>query len=331
MSHSPVPSSALIWLALAASCSPEPSPPLPDARPPVILDNPAGSFAIVTKLDLQLPMIAADVIDPLVASTDGADDPTRYLVDHLVEALPDGTIKTLARHAAPLVASYLNERLIEIAPRFVAGIGALSLRTVRAATRFELVETLQIDRAGRALRTITGARFDVGTGPTSLPFTTGGLAEVTVATAVAIDRLGRLAIADHALRLPYGELLRLAVDEVVIPSVEPTAHDLATALGLLVDCQRLGDLVADKLGVGPPALYRAACRAAMVAIAGDLYRRIDRVAAASFELRLSGAAVGIDLDSDATMDEIRAGAWSGTLDYGSSHDPLPSATFHGTK
>ncbi len=323
--------SLAISLALFTSCSSQPVALLPDARTTSVPDSPAGTFAIVSKLGLQMPSIASAVLDPLTASTDGADDPTRYLVDHMIAALPEGTLKSFAQQVAPFVASYLNRRLVEIAPHFVAGIEAIARGAVHVATRFDLTESLTIDVTGDAVRTITGVRFDVGAAPKTMTFAEVGLPDITVNTRVAFSPEARLTFADHSHRLPFGALLRAGLDRIVIPSVEPTAHDLATALGLLVDCPRIGELVSTQVGLGSPTLYRAACRAGMNEIANDLYRRIDIVTATAFDLRLTGTAEGVDLDADGTMDDIRTGTWSGTLDYAGSTDPLVSATFTGTK
>jgi hypothetical protein len=46
--------------------------------------------------------------------------------------------------AAPYVAAYLNARLVEIAPRFVAGLDGIAAGVARIATHLGTLETLQI-------------------------------------------------------------------------------------------------------------------------------------------------------------------------------------------
>src|SRR5262249_19761371 len=160
-------------------------------------------------------------------------------VDRMVATLPDGPVKTLAAEAAPYVAAYLNARLVQIAPRFVAGIDAIALGMSRIAGHLGTVELLQIDERGAAIRTITGVRFAIGAAPVVVSFADAGLADLATRVQVAIDAAGRLAIADHTLRFPYGALLRLGLDRVVVPSIEPAARDLASAFAALVDCARI--------------------------------------------------------------------------------------------
>jgi hypothetical protein len=324
-------SSVLFVLASLAGCG-STALPGPDAAPPsTVPTSPAGRFAVTSTFDLPVPPAAGAVLAALAAATDGPDDPTRYLVDRMIATLPDGTVKTIAGGAAPYVAAYLNERLASIAPRFVTGIAAISDGLARVASHVGTIETLQIDGSGAAIRTITAARFDVAAQPVIAGFAEAGLADIVVGTHVALDAAGHVSIADHAHGVPYGALLRLGLDRAVIAGVEPTARDLAAALAALVDCTALGVLVADRIGLGSPALYRTACRAAMTAIASELYARIDAIDDAPVALELTGGADGVDLDGDGTLDELRAGRWSGALSSATTHAPIEAARFTGTK
>jgi hypothetical protein len=113
--------------------------------------------------------------------------------------------------------------------------------------------------------------------------------------------------------------------------VASTARDLASALGVLVDCDRLAALLADRIGVGSPSLYRTACRAAMTAIASEIDDRIAAIDATSFRIEVSGAAQGVDVDGDGSLDELRAGTWTGSFSVGSAHQPLDLARFAGMR
>jgi len=323
--------SVLIVSVVAASCGPA-SPAAPDAAPrSTVPTGPAGRFTLTSTFDLDVPAAAAPVIAALTAATDGPDDPTRYLVDRMIATLPDGTVKTIAIQAAPYVAAYLNTRLADIAPRFVAGIDAIATGLSRIATHVGTIETLQVDDDGAALRTITGVRFDVGATPTTVGFADGGLADLVVGTHVFVDPTGRVTIGDHAHGWPYGAVLRLGLDRAVIASVEPAARDLATALGALVDCGALGALIADRLGLGSATLYRTACQAGMAAIASEIYAKIAAIDDTPLALEVTGAAVGVDRDGDGTMDELHDGRWSGWVGSTASREPIGAAGFTATK
>jgi hypothetical protein len=90
-------------------------------------------------------------------------------------------------------------------------------------------------------------------------------------------------------------------------------------------------LVADRIGLGSSALYGTACRTAMTAVAGELYARLAAIDDTPLALELTGTAEGVDLDGDGTMDELRAGTWSGSLHAGSTREPIAAAKFAGTR
>lgn len=323
-------STIVATVAIVALAGCDPQPPAPDASPPsMIPTSPAGVFTITSRFDVRVPPAAAPVIAALAAATDGPDDPTRYLVDRMIATLPEGAVKTVLIQAAPYLAAYLQQHLVEIAPRIVAGLGAISAGLSRIAGQLGTIERLQIDERGAAIRTITDARFDLGAAATTVRLAEAGLADVATMVRVTLDAGGRVAIASHAHRLPYGALLRLGLDRAVAPSVEPTARDLAGALDLLVDCDRLAALFAEYIGVGSPALYRAACRAGMTAIASEIDDRIAAIDDAELGLEITGAATGIDLDGDGTMDELRAGTWAGWLSSATSREPIDAGSFTG--
>jgi len=304
-------------LAFAAACGPNAdtaldaamtSPPPPPPPPSRIPSSAAGSFALTSELALAIPDEAQPMIATLTAATDGPDDPTRYLVDRMIATLPDGTMKTIALSAAPYVAAYLSARIDDVAPRFGPGIAQLAGGLSRIATHLGTTETLRIDSAGNAVRTITGVRFSVGGTLTALRFADTGLADVAITTRATLDAAGHVTIAAHHHALPYGALLRLGLDRAVVPSVEPTAQDLPDALAALVDCDAIGAVFADRLGIGAPTLYRAACRTAVTALASELDARIATID--DIELTVAGGVDAVDLDGDGTVDELHNGGWT---------------------
>ncbi|HET7504954.1 MAG TPA: hypothetical protein VFK02_28215 [Kofleriaceae bacterium] len=322
---------AACWLAAAAGCGPS-SDPAPDAPPvSMIPTSPAGRFAVTSTVEFGVPPPAAPVISELIAATDGPDDPTRYLVDRMVETLPDGTVKDIAIEAAPYVAAYLNSRLAEVAPRLTSGIHAIAGGLSRVAGRLETSETLVIDGSGGGMRTITGARFDVAGAGLVVRFADAGLPDITAITHVALDATGRVTFSDHTHAVPYSDLLRLGLDRAVVAAIEPTARDLSGALGALIDCDRLGVLIDDRVGLGGPEIYATACRAAMTAIASELYALIDAIGSSPVALEVTGAADGVDRDGDGSMDELRAGSWAGSLTAGAAREPLGAASFSGQR
>src|SRR6185503_3409673 len=171
-------------------------------------------------------------------------------------------------------------------------------------------------------RTITGARFELGAAPIAVAFADAGLPDITVGLRVALDATGHVKLSQHAHPLPYGALLQLGLDRAVVVSVEPTARDLASALG---------KLVAERVGLGSASLYAVACRAGMTAIASEIEAQIAAIDDSALGLEVTGTAIGFDSDGDGTMDELRSGSWTGSLYAAAARAPIATATFTGRK
>lgn len=297
-----------------------PDSPAPDAAPvPVDLQ---GRFTVHGSLAIASPpVLVAGVLSDLAAATDGADDPSRYLIEMVVDRLPEGRIKTLAIELTPFVAAYVNGRIASAAPRFVVGVRQLVDGFGRIARRFGTIEDVSIDGSGHVRRTIEGVRFDT----VPVMFDEVGLGDTTVDTLVTREG-DRLVIAGHRARIAYGPLLRLGFDQAVIPAVVPGARDLAQALGGLVDCARLGELIAEAIGLGAPSLYAQACTIGLTTAATRIYDRLPAPDAPSLVLEVAGVARIVDRDGNGAMDAIEDGVWIGTFDG----IRLGAATFHGT-
>lgn len=317
-------------LAFVAGCSDTDPPPL-DAAPSMIPTSIAGRYQLTSTLDFAVPAAAAPVLSELRAATDGADDPTRYLLDRMIATLPDGTTKTVAEQVVPYVAAYLNARLSAFAPRLAGGLDAIAAGTTRLASHLTLIESLQIDERGDATRTLTGLQLAAGSSATTLTFANGGIPDASAATHVALDGYGHLAFSEHAHEVHFGSLLKLGLDLAVIPGAVPGTHDLAAALGALLDCAKLGDIVADRVGIGPPSLYETACRAAMTALASEIDAELAAIDRTPLAIQVSGTADAVDLDGDGTMDALRTGRWAGSLRAAGASTPIGAATFAGGK
>lgn len=324
-----------VWSLLAsialAGCASSSDPPPPDAAPSLIPTSAEGAFAIASALDVPVPAAAQAILATLSAATDGADDPSRFLLERMIATLPEGTIRSLASQAVPYVAAYLNERVSEIAPQLVPGLEAMVGGLARIAGAFDTVETLQITKDGSALRTITGVRFELARGATVVSFGEAGLPDLVSSARVELDAAGALAISPHSHPLPVGALLRLGLDRAISPSVAPGARDVAGALAALVDCDRLGALVSERIGLGAPTLYRAACRTAMIAVASEIEERIAEVDRAAIVIDVAGSALGVDRNGDGALDELRAGRWTGSVISTSGRIPIGAASFAGSE
>jgi hypothetical protein len=300
-----------------------------DRIPPAVTDipsNPAGVFSLHSAYDIAA--MPGGIVDEWEVA---ADDPARYLAERIVAGLPDGPVKTAAHQAIPFVAAYLDGQLAEIAPRLQRGLAEASVKLVAIATRFGTNEILRVTHQSNATRTIAGFRFLVGSAPVDVAFADHGDPDATVAVKLELDKAGNLAIAEHVVQLSYGRLLRLGLDHAVVPSIVPSATGVAEMLRNLVDCKRVGKLVSDALGANAPDVFATACTIGLVAAARELDDRLAGLDASPLVLDATGAARGVDMDHDGSMDAIVDGLWSGTARVTAGAVPLAGSTFLGAR
>lgn len=300
----------------------------PDAAVSTIPNQITGTYAVTGQLDLEtLPDPATSVLAELADATDSPDDPARFLVEKMVNALPDGTWKAVAIGLADYVAPFVEAEIDKIAPRFATGVKVLAAGLGAIAHHVTTLERIAIATDGTTTRALVGLML----ANTPVEFSSSGAPDSVAISRAAIDSTGTLTISSHSLALPYGEMLRLGLDRAVIPPIDLDAGDLSGALRDLVDCHQLGITFAAHAPVGSPALYETACNAGMTALADEIYDRFKAIDANTFELEVSGTAIGIDHDGDGAMDEIAKGTWVGATSYAGASGPLGLATFSGTK
>jgi len=296
--------------------------------------TPVGSYTLHSDFDIatDLPGDAGEVLHVFLAATDGPDDPTRYIVDLLVDQLPDGHLKNIVRTSAPFVAGFLNDRLLEIAPQFVTTIRDAGNKLGQIAHHFGLREQLDITADGRARHTVSGVHFEIDRAALDFAFADEGQPDVVVTgVGVTLDDVGTLTLASHVVPLSYGQLVELAIDKAIIPMVDPAATDLGDLFTRLVDCAAVGEDVYNALQVGSASSFEDACSAGLEAGANAIYASIHQVDTAALQFTIAGTAKGIDVDADGTLDRIQTGTWTGNLTYAGTPAPLSTATFYGEK
>jgi hypothetical protein len=300
----------------------------------------SGRYTVRSTFDLatNAPGTVGAVVNTLIDATDDPDDPSSWILAQLISQLPDGTIKNTLDGARQLVAGYLNDRLLQFAPRFVGTIVELSNDFGQVARNFGMIEELDI--AGDAVtgeftatHTVVGAHFKVDNVKRDLAFADYGLDDV-VATNVSISLspTRKLEIGEHRLPISYGKVLRIALDEVVIPLIDPNANDLAELLQNLVNCNAVGTMLANQYtsGVGASTIATA-CDAGLALGASYIYSKVNDIDRAALDFEISGTAKTVDKNNDRRLDTIQSGTWTGDTSYAGARAPLASATFYGER
>lgn len=296
--------------------------------------TPEGRYAMLSQFDLatNVPGTAGTVAGYIIDATDSPEDPTLFIIQKLTAALPDGSVKNAVVSATPYVAGYLNDRLLEVAPTFVTKMVTLANGFGQVTKDFGMVETLSVDAAGNATKTVTGLRFEIDGVEHEFAFADHGIDETSVdGLSVTLAKNGLLSISAHEVPMQYGQVLRIAIDGALIPMIDPAASNLGQLLKGAVNCKVVGKYVYEAIDFGSASTFESACNAGLAAGATALYNLLDNIDGAALEFGLTGEARGVDRNRDGKMDEIVTGTWSGDLRYAGTPAPLAEARFHGAR
>jgi len=308
------------------------NPDNPDLPVPVTAE---GRYTVQSEFDLatNVPGTPGVVVNYFINATDDPDDPTKFIVEQIIKALPDGTLKNVVTSAAPSVASYLNGKLLEVAPGFLVRVIDIGDAFGDVARHFGTIETLEIDAAGRATKLVHGVHFVVDGVPMDFSLADYGVADIKVdGLQVRLEESGQLTIAEHRFGVSYGALLKVALDKAIVPMLDPSAHNVGDLLTKAVDCQKVGQYVYDVIGLGSPSTFHSACTSGLNAAASALYKQLQNLDGSALELGIAGTSRAVDRNRDGKMDEIQNGSWIGQLGYAGTPAPLPAgAKFAGTR
>ena len=159
--------------------------------------------------------------------------------------------------------------------------------------------------------------------------------DYVVAENVPVTRTGDTAITigDHALPVSYGRALVYMVRNIVIALIDPWARNLTEFLQDIVDCDSLGEKIADEVGFGSAGIYSSACNTALAFAGNYLEGKLGEVGGTATGFKLHGSARIQDSNSDKKVDKIVGGEWEGRLDIGPDAATLarPRQTFLGNR
>ena len=297
----------------------------------------SGTYSMRSTFDLatNMPGKVGDVVNTIIAATDGGADPADWILEQVINQMPAGTLKNLLNGARPFVAGFLNDRLLAIAPDFVDTMILVGHDFGAMAKNFGLNEQIVVTGSAgtyMANKSELGAHFKIDQAEIDLAFADYHVANVDIANVgMTLDATNKLTIAEHKVPLTYGKVLRIGLDGAIIPLIDPTASDLGTLLAHQVDCTAVGQAIADAIGFGGASTFSGACTAGLGVGANFIYSKIDAIDGSALEFTVAGTAKVLDKNGDKKFDTIQTGAWSGTLSYASTPSPLAPATFFGER
>lgn len=300
----------------------------------------AGKYHVESQFNLPngLPSGELDGLNTFLELTNDPNDPATWILDQLQDELDDPfkTILNAARAGFQLDAT-LNGFLLDNAPGFVNGLIDLGDDLDQVVKNFGLQTRLTIagdgiESALAADHKITGALFWID--GTQYEYTTQEMNFPELeATGISLLVRGEttMDIGRHGfVGIPYGDLLVFAIDNIIVPAQDPFASSLTELVSGWVDCETVGEQIADELDFGSSSVYEAACIAG-VSVAVEAIE--DSFSGITADLNIEGSATLMDGDRDYKVEKLHNGEWEGEMVFNSGSVALerPDQKFVGIR
>ncbi len=250
-----------------------------------------------------------------------ATDPARWIVDTVAESssTPDWLRSALSSDLIRAsIANMLADAIGAVhVPGYVDDIMSFGDDVHTALSNVRLHGTLTVPEPGEfgaadGHEHISSIGFPLEGRMVDRPVSADANVHMTVGTTVTMD--------EHALRLPFGKVVQMIVEEVLLPRLPGSPSSIADMANHMLDCPA----IAVHLSGGDPTattLTDAVCQTGLTFIGAMLEDRITHLADYD-TLHLAGTAELVDSDGDYDMDTLRDGSvqarWvggSGEMDF----------------
>jgi hypothetical protein len=265
--------------------------------------------------------------------TSACQDPGMWLMGIIIDQVSDSTLKSILQAGEGLAAGYIDQEIQNYAPSFVDTIQQVGADIGDVGQKFGVDETYVVTANGQeysAVDTATGFNLNIGGQAYDLQFSDYQVANIVVnGVGLSVSQSDAVTIAQHTLPISYGKVLQLSLDNVIIPLVDPNAANLGDLLNDLIDCNGIGNELANDLGFFDASTYADACTAGLTYGANYAYGLVSKIDASALSFEETGTAHATV--SGSTVSGLTLGKWSGNLSYSGTPAPLATATFTGTR
>ncbi len=302
-----------------------------------------GQYELDSDFDIinGLPGKVGDVANTFADLTDGPNDPATYVLDELLEG-QTSLVADAANALRPGIDGIINDLIIDNAPGVVTDLLELGSAFGQVSRQFGIISTMNIkgdsieSNSLSATHSIRAFSFDLN--GENFIFTMDELGvdvEVIENVGVGYDkRTGKVEFSQHSIPLNYGGFLALALEEVIIPRIDPDASSLQELLDNKIDCDAVGVSLSENVGLFGEGFYAGACEIAIEAVSSIVMEELrDIDDRAQVNMLISGVASAKDPSGDSKADQLTKGDWSGAMEYiGNMGDLAENANpFTGTR
>ena len=309
--------------------------------PPVPLDI-TGSYQVESQFDLAsgLPGDVGRAVNIFIEMTDDPTDPASWLLDQLVMNVDSSFLRSAINVLRPGLDAIINDELRSRAPGIVNTLINLGDDFGQITRKFGIKTQMTISKnqvagadpnALRGLHKVTGVVFTIDATRYEYP---AAMLNINNAQADGIPMTlqadTQLNIGEHDLPFPYGRMVVLGLNSVVVPAIDPFAANLEELLNNQIDCYAVGYDLSIEVGLFGTSFYEALCRVALAAAASSVE---DAIGDIDSHMVIKGDARPQDTNGDRKVDKLTNGQWEGRMDFAGASSVLarPNQKFAGER
>jgi hypothetical protein len=275
----------------------------------------AGAYDIDSNFDVisGMPGDLGNVLNTIVDMTDDPNDPGKYLVELLEDEL--------GFSIPSFVDAIVNDAIRDNAPGLVNDLLDIADAFGQATRKFGTDSTFVVTEGSGAegyvaRHTMHGFHFRIDN--MDFGFTNDELGEedVEVANIGVSMNADKVTILAHDMPVQYGGFLAKALNEVIVPMIDPGSDSLKSLLQARIDCVAVGIALENNMPFGSASFYEGACETGISAGANAVIDQlIDIDERAQVTLKITGTARMQETNGDRKVDSLTQGKWSGAIDY----------------
>jgi hypothetical protein len=284
-----------------------------------------GTYELDSDFDVinGLPGEVGDIANTFADMTDGPYDPATYVLDKMLEG-ESSTIASIVNATRPALDGIINDAITDASPEIVNDLLELGSAFGQVSREFGIISQMKIagdsieDNKMNAVHTINAFAFNIDAD--SYIFTMQELgSDIEVIENISIGRdatTGKVEIDQHTVPVNYGGFLALALEEVIVPRIDPSANSLKDLLSNAIDCESIGQSVADFVGLFGPSLYEGACTLGIEAASSIILEELRGIdEKAQVNMLINGVTSMKDPSGDGKADKMTKGNWTGAMEY----------------
>lgn len=284
-----------------------------------------GRYEVDSDFDVinGLPGKVGEVANTFADMTDGPYDPATYVLDKMLEG-ESSTIANIVNATRPALDGIINDAIKDSSPQIVNDLLDLGSAFGQVSRNFGIVSEFKI--AGdsieaqqlSAVHTINAFSFQIDANSYILTMNELGV-DTEVIENVSVGRnetTGLVEIGKHTVPVRYGGFLAMALEDVIVPQIDSNASSLKDLLANAINCESVGQNVADFVGLFSPDLYEGACNLGIEAAASIILEELrDIDEKAQVNMQITGVTNMKDPSGDGKADTMTKGNWTGAMEY----------------